>query len=70
MYNAPCATGHISKIELNLTHFNTNPNFLLHDWKDLTNLNLKQLEVFKKALYGDVMWERNTLPLRNQYIFT
>ena len=47
----------VSKIELNLTHFYTNPNFILALWKDLTELNQKQLRVLKIVLFGEVMWE-------------
>ena len=39
--------GHFSKIELNLTYFYTNPNFLLALWEDLYGLFQKQLEVLK-----------------------
>ena len=41
--------GHLSKIALNLTHFYTNPNFLLALWRDLAELSQKQLEVLKKS---------------------
>ena len=61
---------HFSNTELNIVHFYTNPNFLLDIWKDLIELFQKQLEVLKKILFGEVMWERNIWPLRNQYIFT
>ena len=40
--------GHLLNIELNLTHFNTNPKILLALWKDLADLFHKQLEVLKK----------------------
>ena len=39
----------MSKTELNLTHFYTNPNFLLALWKDVAELSQKQLEVLKKS---------------------
>ena len=48
MYSATYAMGHLSKTELNITHFYTNPKFLLSLWKDLAEMNLKQLEVLKK----------------------
>ena len=40
--------GHLSKTELNLTHFYRNLMFLLALRKDLAELNQKQLEVLKK----------------------
>ena len=43
--------GQLSKTELNLTHFYTNPNFILALWKDLAELNQKQLEVLKKYFW-------------------
>ena len=33
----------VSKTELNLTHFYTNPNLLLVLWKDLAEMNKKKL---------------------------
>ena len=53
MYSAHYAMGHLSKTELNLTRFSTNPKFLLDLWKYLSELNLKQLEVLKK---GNFLW--------------
>ena len=38
-------------------------------WKDLAELNQKQLEVLKKT-FSEVIQERNIWPLRTQYIFT
>ena len=51
-------------------HFYTNPNFLLALWRDLANLNHKQVKLLKNVLFVEVIWERNIWPLRNQYIFT
>ena len=50
MYTAPYAMVHLSKKELNLTHFYTIPDFLLTLWKDLAELTLEKLEVLKKKL--------------------
>ena len=58
------------KTELNLSHFYTNPNLLLALWKDLAELNQKQLEILKNVLFGEVMREINIWQLSNQYIFT
>ena len=55
--------GHFSKTELNLTHFHTNPNFLLALWKDLAELLQKQTEVLKKSIFGELMRERNNISL-------
>ena len=57
-YIEPYGMGHLSKTELNLTHFYTKPNFLLDPWKGLAELNKKQLEVKNNNL-GEVIWERN-----------
>ena len=59
-----------SKKELNLTHFYTNPNFLLALWKDLTELNPRQCWSFEKVLFGKVMGEQIILALRTQYMAT
>ena len=49
--------GHFSKTELNITHFYTNPKFLLALWKDLTEPNQKKVGLLKKTvLFGEVMW--------------
>ena len=69
-YSAPYGKGHFSNTELNLTHFYTNPNFLLDIWKYIAELFQKQLEVLKKVLFGEVMREINIRTLRTQYIFT
>ena len=58
-YSAPYGMGHLSKTELNLMHFYTNPKFLLALWKDLADLNLEKLKFWKKLPFGEVMWERN-----------
>ena len=50
MYSAPYNMGHLSKIEINMTHFYTKINFLLALWKDLAKLNLKQIKALKKYL--------------------
>ena len=39
-YKQPELMGGVSKTELNLAHFYTNPNFLLTPWKDIANLNM------------------------------
>ena len=62
--------GHLSKKESNRMRFYTNTKFLLDIWKELTEMNHKQLEVLKKVLFDEVMRERNILTLRTQYIFT
>ena len=51
MYSAPYGMRHLSKTVLNLMHFYTNPNLLLAPWKDLVELNQKQLEVLKKSAF-------------------
>ena len=40
--------GGVSKTELNLTHFYTNPNFILALCKDLDDINQKQREFLKR----------------------
>ena len=70
MYSAPYAMVHLSKKELNLTHFYTIPDFLLTLWKDLAELTLEKLEVLKKKTFDEVMCKRDILLLRTQYIFT
>ena len=70
MYSAPYGMGHSSNTELNMTHFYTNPNFLLALWIDLAEMFQEQLEVLKKSTFGEVMWQRNIWPLMTQYIFT
>ena len=51
MYSAPDAMGHFSKRELNLMHFYTNPNFLLALWKNLAELNQKQVKLLKYSTF-------------------
>ena len=48
IYSVPDTMGHLSNTELNLTHFNTNPNFLLDLWKDIAELIQKQVKNLKK----------------------
>ena len=50
-YSAPYDMGHFIKIELNLTHFYKNPDFLLSLWEDLAEIFQKQLEVLKKSTF-------------------
>ena len=69
-YSALYSMGHFWKTNLNLRYFYTNPKFLLALWKYLTELNQKQVELFKKVHFGEVMREINICPLRTQYIFT
>ena len=69
-YSATYDMWHFSDPELNLTHSHKNINFLLSLWKYLAELFQKQPKYSKKVIFGEVMRERNILPLRNQYIFT
>ena len=48
IYSVPDTMGHLSNTELNLKHFNTNPNFLLDLWKDIAELIQKQVKNLKK----------------------
>ena len=43
-YSAPYGMVHLSKTELNITHLYKNPNIVLALWKDIADLNQKQLE--------------------------
>ena len=45
----------VSQIELIIMHFYTNPNFLLGIWKDIDELNTKQLRSFENLIFGEVM---------------
>ena len=55
---------------LNSNSFYINTNFLLALWKDLIELNQKQLKLLKKIYFGEVMTERKKLILRIQYMAT
>ena len=60
----------VSKKGVNLTHFNTNPNFVLALWKDLADTNQKQLKVLKKKLFSEFMGERIIWAPNTQYMAT
>ena len=69
-YCASDTMEHFSKTKLNLRKFYKNPTFFIGSLEKSLQADPEQLEVMKKLLFGEVMWERNIWPLWTQYIYT
>ena len=52
-YSAPYGMGHFWKTNLNLRHFDTNPNLLLALWKGLAELKKETSRTFGKKYFLD-----------------
>ena len=68
MYSAPYGMGQFWKTWLNIRHFYTNYNFYWLLGKIPPSWIRNKSNFWKKLLFGEVIRERNILPLRTQYI--